>query len=77
MKGGVAGEELLPSIETVYETTPKRPKFEITTDEDDDDDVVEKEVNDFGRKNFGELGSPYLTPYLYNRRFLGRKYSIK
>ena len=60
-----------------------KPKFEITTDEDDDDDddddddVVEDEVKYFSRKHFGEIASPYLTPYLYNRRFLDRKLFIR
>jgi hypothetical protein len=82
MKPSVVGEELLSWIESVYETTPKTPKFETTVDDDDDDnddddDVVEEEVKKFGRKNFGEIASPYLTPHLYNRRFLDRQYGIR
>jgi hypothetical protein len=77
VKRRVAGEELLPSIETVYETTPKRPKLQIATDEDDDDDVVEEEVKVFGRNNFVEKARPYLTPYIYNVRYLDRQYGIR
>ena len=62
--------ESLPSIsaaaaENLYESTPRKRKFEI-------DDEEEQEVSDFGRKNFGELASSYLTPYLYSRRFLDK-----
>ena len=67
-------------VETVKETTPKKHKFEIEVDDDDDDvdcDAVEEEVKDFGRKNFGEKASPYLTPYLYNRWFLNKQYCIR
>ena len=62
----------------VYETTPKNPKFEIEVENDDnDDDPVEEEVKDIGRKNFSEIPSPYLTPYLYTRRFLDKQYRIR
>jgi len=40
VKRSVALEEILPSIETVYETSPKRPKIEITVDDDDDGDIA-------------------------------------
>ena len=62
--------ESLPStsraLETVYESTPRKPKFEIDDEEEEeeeDDDGVEEEVSDFGRKNFGEIASPYLKHY--------------
>jgi hypothetical protein len=47
------GRELLPSsfLETVYETTPNRPKLDIEVDDDYDDDevnAVEQEVKEFG-----------------------------
>ena len=46
MKRSVAGEDLLPTIDTLYKNTPKRPKFKIRVIEDDDyvddDDVVEE-----------------------------------
>jgi hypothetical protein len=45
---------------------------------DDDDGVDEEEdVRDFGRINFSELESPYLTPYLYNMRFIDKQYGIR
>jgi hypothetical protein len=28
-------------------------------------------------ENFGELASTYLTPYVYNKRFLDKKYGIR
>jgi len=66
----------------VFET-PKRPA--ISVDDDDDDDVedagnyeaVDEDVRAFGRRNFGAIASPYLTPYLYNRRFLDKQYGIR
>ena len=61
--------------ETVYESTPRNSKFEIDDDEVDDYGV-EEDVSDFGRKNFGKLASPYLTPYIYNR-FLDTQYGIR
>ena len=54
----------LPSIETVYETTPKRPKYEIQVDDDYGYDAVEVLVKEFCRKNFDEIVCPYLMPYL-------------
>jgi len=48
-----------PAAETVYESTPRKPTFEIDDDEDDDDydDAVEEEVSAFVGKNFGEPAS--------------------
>jgi hypothetical protein len=59
--------KILPStfVETVYETTPKKLKFEVEVLHDTDDDVsdaLEEDFKDFGRKNFGEIASPNLTP---------------
>ena len=75
--------ESLPStyvaVESVYESTPRKPKFEIEIDDeedDDDDNAIEENGSDFGRKNFGELASPYLTTHLYNR-FLDKQYGIR
>ena len=64
--------EFLPSnsVETIYETTPRKAKikFEIEYDDDDDDDddndyndAVTEDNKDYGSKNFAEIGSPYLT----------------
>jgi hypothetical protein len=59
----------LTSAETVYESTPRKPIFEINEDEGEVeyDNGEEEDVRDFGRKKFGEIASPYLTPYLYMR----------
>ena len=58
--------EYLPSTsaaaETVYESTPRIPKFDVEIYEEKEveaDDGVEEDVGDFG-----ELASPYLTPSL-------------
>jgi hypothetical protein len=64
--------ESLPSKAALYESTPRKPKFEI----DEKDDGAEEEVRDLGRKNFGELESPYLKPYLYIGRFLDTQYGF-
>jgi len=66
--------EFLPSTTAVYESTPRKPKFEIDDEEEDD---VEEEVSDLGRKNFGQIASPYLKPYIYNARFLDKQYGIR
>ena len=70
--------DFLPSNEVVYKTTPTKPKYkiEVVAEDDDDHDVVREEVKDCGRKNFGEIGSSYVTPYLYNRLFFDKQYSI-
>jgi hypothetical protein len=39
-------------------------------------DVTEKEVQQFGSKDFGLLASLYVTPYLYNRPCLDRDLGI-
>ena len=45
--------------------------------EGEDDNGVEEDVRDFGRNYFGELACPYITAYLYNRRFLDEQYGIR
>ena len=45
-------------FESVYESNPRKPKFEIDGEEEEDDDGVEEEVSDFGRKTFGLLVRP-------------------
>ena len=72
MKGRVV--EVLPSTAAVYESTPKKTKFEI--DEEKEDDVVE-EVSVFGSENFIELVSTYLKPYFFIRRFLDKCNGIR
>jgi hypothetical protein len=31
----------------------------------------------FGREQFGEIASPYLTPDVYNKRFLDKQYGLR
>jgi hypothetical protein len=82
-----------PSPETVYESLPstssspqdvlyETPKIssgaEIQSDDDaDGSPEIEEHVRKFGREKFGELASPYLTPYVYNKGFLDKQYSIR
>ena len=49
------------AVETVYESTPKKPKFEIEIDDEEDDHDDVQEVSDFGRKNFGELARIHIV----------------
>jgi hypothetical protein len=46
-------------------------------DVDDEGDVTETDVQQFGTKHFGELASPYVTPYLYNKAYLDRYFGIR
>ena len=50
MKKQIVAESLPSADESVYDTTPRKPKFEIEGEVEDDDnnDVVEEEVKDFG-----------------------------
>jgi hypothetical protein len=70
------------SREIVYET----PKSSLVTGAiseeeeegvDTEHDLKEKDVDEFGTKHFGELASPYVTPYLYNKTYLDRDYGIR
>jgi hypothetical protein len=75
----------------VFET-PKRPASSddvavvANSDDDYDDDdgcvaddyeTIDEDVHAFGRRNVCAIASPYLTPYLYNRRFLDKQYGIR
>jgi hypothetical protein len=72
----------LPSTsrDIIYET----PKSSLDTgekgEEEDEDidvgDVTETDVQQFGTRHFGELASPYVTPYIYNRMYLDRDFGI-
>jgi hypothetical protein len=69
------------SREIIYETTPKSSldTGEIQEEEDVDyeGDVTETDVQQFGTKYFGELASPYMTPYLYNKAYKDKKFWIR
>jgi hypothetical protein len=71
-------EEAAAGAVVEYET-PKEQKPEYETDGDDENSVGEEGVEDvhYGRAHFGEIASPYLTSYLYNRRFLDKDYGIR
>ena len=43
-------------------------------DYDDDDNFEEDEAREYGRENFGPVASPYLMPYVYNRRTIDTQY---
>jgi hypothetical protein len=64
--------EPLPSTSVFYETA-KKSKIE-SDDVSDATEVSPEHVRKFGRANFGALASPYLTPYVYNKRFLDKQY---
>jgi len=69
-----ASPSLSTATTSIYETpSPKTSSDmggEIGEEEDiDDGDVTEKDVQQFGTDHFGELASPYVTPYLYNGVF--------
>jgi hypothetical protein len=69
--------------DVLYETvtpppgTTKRGDAEVEEEPDDDDNHIEKEVFDFGTKNFGEMASPYISPYTYKCGFLDTTYGIR
>jgi hypothetical protein len=73
-----------PSPEDVYEALSSTSRFEtpckVEIQSDDDVDATEvspEHVRTFSRENFGELASPYLAPYAYNKRFLDKQYGIR
>jgi hypothetical protein len=71
------------SEEEVFVTPRRSVRFETgdteTEDDDDDDDAntIDENVRQYGQQHFGALASPYLTPYLYNRRFLDKVFGIR
>jgi hypothetical protein len=66
------------SITEVFET-PKRHESSVVIKDDDDDydENIDEDVLAFGRQQLDQIASPYLTPYLYNRRFLDKHYGIR
>ena len=68
------------SSDVIYESTTP-PPIEIRDDDDDDveteDPGVEPEVLAFGQKTFGEVASPYVSPYVYRKRFLDTENGIR
>jgi hypothetical protein len=73
--------ESLPSTSSTprdvfYETPKWSSAAEIQSGEDDDADgspKIEENVRIFRRVHFGKIASPYLTPYVYNKRFLDKQ----
>ena len=63
-----------------FVSTPKSSFADISDDDDDDDDdniFVEEDAQAFGRENVGPIASPYMVPYLYNRRYLDTQYGLR
>jgi len=67
-------------VET-FASTPKLCFAEISDNDNDDDDdnnvFVEEDAQAFARKNVGPIASPYIVPYLYNRRYLDIQYGLR
>jgi hypothetical protein len=64
----------LSSTSTVVYETPKGRRFirddddEYENDDDDDDDtVVEKDVEEYVREQYGKIAGSYLSPYVYGK----------
>jgi hypothetical protein len=60
--------DIWPSKDIIYETPKPEPVRE--DDDFDDDGFLEEDAKRFGRDNVGSLASPYLMPYVYQRRNL-------
>jgi hypothetical protein len=67
------------SPSTSRETSPKSSIYTDEIEEEDleEGDVIETDVQQFGTKHFGELASPYVTPYLYKKAYLDREFGIR
>jgi len=66
-----ADTHIRPFKEIIYQTS----KRELARENDDeyyyyDDEFLEEDTKMFGRENVGSVGSPYLMPDVYKRRFL-------
>ena len=74
---------VIPSTsgDVIYESSPTTSPVTKTGGDDDDDDAddtyVDKDVLEFGKENFGEVASPYVSPYVYKRGFLDTTYGIR
>ena len=67
------------SKEDVYETET-RPITTLASDDRDTSAVSEEEeenVHKFARKSFGEVASPYLSPYAHKSGFLDAEYGLR
>jgi hypothetical protein len=64
---------------TSHETTtpPGTSKPGDSDGGEEDNNRIENEVLEFGTANFGELASPYISPYVYKRGFLDTTYGIR
>jgi hypothetical protein len=67
-------EVLYESLTPPPDTSSKRGGG---ADVEEDDDFEKEEVSDSDTKKFGELASPYISPYVYKRSFLDATYGIR
>jgi hypothetical protein len=65
-------------MEYIYET-PKKSTDADTQEEDNEEEYDEGDENlkEFGTSKFGPFASPYIIPYIHNRRFLDKVYGIR
>jgi hypothetical protein len=81
---------IAPGREDIFESAPSTSQKETQVKRVRDNDVEKSEdvddyydvfdetkVRRFGREQSSEIASPYLTPYVYNRRFLYKQYGLR
>jgi hypothetical protein len=51
----------------------------VDDDDDDSDDyeIIDEDGRAFVNQNFGAIASPYLKPFLYNRRFIVKEFCFR
>jgi hypothetical protein len=69
----------LSSTSTVVYETPKGRSVRHDDEEyeNDDDTVVEKDVEEYGKEQFGKIAGSYLSPYVYGKKSLDTQYGIR
>jgi hypothetical protein len=70
-------ENILDSSPSTFQQETPVKRVQDDEYDDYDDTHIEPDVSKYGREKLGEIASPYLTPYVYNRRFLDRQYDIR
>jgi len=70
-----------PPIKEIKYEPPKQDRVEEKEDDEEDynedDYFVEDEAREYGWENVGPVASPYLMPYVYERRFLDTQYGVR